>query len=448
MKKNFLMACLALAFAAESSCAGDWPMFMANERHTGVASDTGCPLAGKSAKPSWQYALNAPVSASPVVADHQLFVAAENGNLYAFDLTDRHLLWLYHTEAGIGSTPAVANGKVYFLSRDGSFNALEQATGKLLWRKFTAGEARFGVTGGYGLPASYGVVPDPWDFYLSSPLVQNGRVYFGSSDHHVYALDGTTGGELWKFDAGESIHSSPTYAKGRIFIGTYDTTLFALDANTGTELWHYQGGTDYTYGVMMGIAASPTVDETNVYVGSRDGFLYAFKQVDGKAAWASHYDASGSWILSTAAVDDNNIYFGTSDTMRFVALDKKTGKEVYHNDLHVWTYTSPVLVQNRYAFVGTMAGELYGFDKITGKKLWYYQTPEAKADANDILDDKTGALRTDKLFAADKQVQSATEYAKALGAFVASPIWADDQLIAVTATGTILSFDERRQERH
>lgn len=388
-------------------------------------------------KVDWQYSLYSPVSASPVVAGEQLFVAAENGNLYSFNLAERKFNWLYHTEAGIASTPAVVDGRIYFLSRDGFFYALEQATGKRLWRFATGGEARFAVIGGYYSPPEMGPVPEPWDFYLSSPLVHKGKVYFGSSDHHLYALDALSGELVWSFDAGDSIHSSPVYANNKIFFGTWGTRLYAVNADTGLEAWHFQGGTD-AYGIMQGISAAPAVDANAVYVGARDGFVYAFRQTDGASLW--RYDAGGSWVLSTAAVDEKNIYVGTSDTGFFLALDKKTGVEKYRADTRLWTYTSPLLVQNRYAFVGTMAGELYGFDKNTGKQLWYYQTPEGRADINDIVDGKTGKLRGEKIFAADKQTQAGVEEVKALGAFVASPIWVNNQLIAVSATGELLIF--------
>ncbi|MDF3013534.1 MAG: serine/threonine protein kinase [Cellvibrio sp.] len=393
----------------------------------------------KQLKVDWQYSLYSQVSASPVVAGEQLLVAAENGNLYSFNLADRKFNWLYHTEAGIASTPAVVDGRIYFLSRDGFFYALEQATGKRLWRFATGGEARFAAIGGYGLPADMGPVPEPWDFYLSSPLVHNGKIYFGSSDHHLYALDALSGELIWSFDAGDSIHSSPVYANNKIFFGTWGTRLYAVDAETGVEAWHFQGGTDREYSVMQGITAAPAVDGNAVYIGARDGFVYALRQTDGASIW--RYDAAGSWVLSTAAIDEKNIYIGTSDTGLFLALDKKTGAEKYRADTRLWTYASPLLVQNRYAFVGTMAGELYGFDKNTGKKLWYYQTPEGRADINDIVDGKTGKLRSEKIFAADKQTQAGVEEVKALGAFVASPVWADNQLIAVSATGEVLLFD-------
>ena len=389
----------------------------------------------------WQYPLNAPVASTPVVTGNQLLVAAENGNLYSFDFAARKFGWLYHTEAGIASTPTVADGKIYFLSRDGFFYALEQTTGKYLWRFATGGEGRFAAVGGYGLPAEMGPVPDPWDFYLSSPIVHNGKVFFGSTDKKLYALNAATGELVWSFTADEAIHSSPVINNGKIFFGTWGTSLYALNLETGAELWRYQGGTDPQYFAMQGITAAPVVDNNNVYVGARDGFVYALRQADGSLAWK--YDAAYSWVLASATLDEKNIYIATSDTGLFLALDKKTGVEKYRADTRVWTYTKPLLVKDRYAFVGTMTGELYGFDKNTGKKLWYYQTPEGRTDINDVVDRKTGKLRSEKLFAPEMQTQAGVEIVKGLGAFIASPIWVKDQLVAVSATGDILVFKSK-----
>lgn len=420
--------------------AADWPMLMGNAQHTGQAS-TLTPLSAtdiSKLKIDWQYSLHGEVTASPVVSANQLFVAAENGNLYAFNLTTKKLEWIYRAEAGIASTPAVVDGVVYFLSRDGYFYALSQPQGQLLWRFATQGETRFAAFGGYGLPPSQGAVLDPWDFYLSSPLVQGGKVYFGSSDQHVYALDAKTGALAWAFKTDDLVHSSPAYDDNKIFIGSWGTRLYALDANTGEQLWYFQGKTDRKASVLLGMQASPSVDKEHVYIGARDGFFYAINKRNGKLVWS--YDAQNTWVLSTAAIDETAVYFATSDTGLFIALDKRTGKEKYTVNTRLWTYASPVIVNNQYIFVGTMSGELYGLDKQTGKQLWYFQTPEGRADIDDIVDNKTGGLRNEKLFAAHVQLQAAVEPVKRLGAFIASPIWADDKLITVDGNGQLRIF--------
>src|SRR5690606_6298816 len=211
--------------------------------------------------------------------------------------------------------------------------ALPISTGKLLWRFATKGEARFAAVGGYGMPAEFGPVPDPWDFYASSPLVHAGTVYFGSSDHHLYALNAATGVLTWSFKADAPVHSSPRYAQNKIFFGTWGTRLYAVDAQTGTKVWQFQGGVDPQYYVMQGITAIPAIVCERVYIGARDGFMYAFNAADGAQLWK--YAAQGSWVLSTA-VDEKNVYITTSDTGLMVALNKMTGEKIYRAVTRVW----------------------------------------------------------------------------------------------------------------
>jgi outer membrane protein assembly factor BamB len=369
----------------------------------------------------------------------RLYIAAEDGNLHVFELKTGKPLWLFHCEGGIGATPAMADGRIILFSRDGRVQALSM-DGKSLWRFDTVGERRFGIAGGYGQDPGQGIVPDPWDFWLSSPAVAGGRVVFGSSDGHVYALDAATGRPVWTYDAKISVHSPPAVAGGRVFIGTWDTRLLVLDAADGRLLWTFQGGTDAKNGVLQGMVAAPVVGGDTVYMGARDGFLYAFDAANGTMRW--RYDAHGSWVVASAAVDEETVYAATSDTTAFVALDKATGRERFSVDMRVWTYASPVIA-GRVAFAAAMDGGLYAFDAGTGRRLWQWRSPEGLIDSEDSLDAK-GRLRTDRLFAPGVQLQAAVEKVKGLGAFVASPVWDGRRLIAVTATGQVVVFSLAR----
>src|SRR6266571_2469232 len=82
------------------------------------------------------------------------------------------------------------------------------------WKFATGGEKRYAGTHLHHLEPAAETMPDPWDFYLSSPTVWNGAVYFGSSDGNVYSLDATSGALKWKFHTGDVVHSSPAIADG------------------------------------------------------------------------------------------------------------------------------------------------------------------------------------------------------------------------------------------
>lgn len=413
----------------------DWPVLMGDARRSGRA---GAPDGIRAMRLVRRAEVHAEVRASPVVAGGRLFVAAENGNLYAFDARDLRLLWLYHARVGIGSTPAVADGIVYFLARDGRFQALDAASGKPLWSFRTGGEKRFAAHGMFGLPRSGEPVPDPWDLYLSSPLVHGGKVYFGSSDEHVYALDAGSGALAWAYKTGGVVHSSPALADGRIVVGSWDGAVYALDAASGEERWRFQTRTEQKISVMTGIQASPSIDGDTVYIGARDGFFYAIDARSGRQRW--RYDAGGTWVVASAAHDGARVYLATSDTGLLLALDKRSGRELYRHDMRVWTFASPLLVGD--ALVGaSMKGELHLLEAASGKARWTWRTPEAAANASGIVG-ANGKFDSARLFAGGGHALDAgLEHVKRLGAFAATPMWHEGRLIAVAATGDIHVFE-------
>lgn len=376
--------------------------------------------------------LRAQLSSSPVVAQDKLYVGAEDGNLYAFELAGRKLAWLYHAGAGIASTPAVADGLVYVLARDGLLHAVDASTGVRRWEFATQGEARFE---GYGLHGRAGKGADPWDFWLSSPVAANGRVYFGSSDGRLYALDAKTGELQWSYKSGGMIHSAPAVAGKALVFSSWDGAVYALDAASGKRLWRYQ--TEQKTDNTTGVQAAPLVDGDTVYIGSRDAYFYALDLVSGKMKW--RYDGKGSWILSGAVSDERQVYFGTSDSNLLVALDKRSGRPLFEYDTKVWAYATPVLCGGT-VYGATMRGELFALDAATGKTQWSWRTPESSADEFGLLDPGTGKFNSQRLYQGRHSVLASLEHVRRLGAFIATPVWHDGQLIAAAADGRLLFF--------
>jgi quinohemoprotein ethanol dehydrogenase len=83
----------------------------------------------------------------------------------------------------------------------------------------------------------------------ATPLAVDGVLYFSGSRSGVYAVDGRTGRRLWSFDADLAHHSQNTksvlyggnhglaYWQGKIYVGTLDGRLVALEARTGQVAW-------------------------------------------------------------------------------------------------------------------------------------------------------------------------------------------------------------------
>ena len=259
--------------------AADATMFRGDERHTGVYDATGVPrLNGV----KWTFHTAGRVIGSPAIHGNVLYVGSTGGMLYALDREAGTEKWKFAAKARIASSPAVAGGLVFFGAFDGNLYALDEATGQVKWTFKTAGEHRFSANHLHGSQPATEVMPDPFDCYLSSPLVWNGAVYFGSGDGHVYAVDAQTGGLKWKFKTGDVVHASPAMADGVVFIGSWDSYFYALDAASGALKWKFKTGDDPDIHNQQGIQSSAAVMDGTVYFGCRDAHLYALDAQSGQ----------------------------------------------------------------------------------------------------------------------------------------------------------------------
>jgi quinohemoprotein ethanol dehydrogenase len=138
---------------------------------------------------------------------------------------------------------------------------------------------------------------------LSAPVAVGGVLYFVAGHAVVQALDATTGKLLWRYDpevwkvAGERMRAAwgtrgLAYDKGRIFVGTADGRLIALDAKSGKPLW---SAMTVEPGDGRYITGAPWVFDGKVVVGHGGadfapvrGYVTAYDQATGKQLWRFH----------------------------------------------------------------------------------------------------------------------------------------------------------------
>jgi serine/threonine-protein kinase len=58
--------------------------------------------------------------------------------------------------------------------------------------------------------------------------VANEVVYIGSKDNNVYALNASTGSQIWIYTTGSQIESTPSVANGMLYIGSNDAKVYAF----------------------------------------------------------------------------------------------------------------------------------------------------------------------------------------------------------------------------
>ncbi len=393
------------------------PMFRANLQHTGVYEGPGIRKLGGV---QWRFKTEGKVISSPAVSDGIVYAGSTDQHLYAVDQGTGALKWKFQTQSRVTSSPAVSGGAVFFGSFDGNFYALDAGTGTLKWKFATEGERRWSHRGLHGLHPDGETMPDPWDFYLSSPAVFEGVVYFGSGDGFLYALDASTGKLKWKFRTGSVVHASPAIDDGTVFVGSWDSGLYALEAATGKPKWKLQTGTDPQAGNQQGFQSSPAVANGIVYTGCRDAKVYAVDARTGQKKW--EYSNNGSWVITSPAVLDGRVYFGTSDTGLFVALDAATGAKLSSVNAYFPVFASPAMAGGA-VYVGTFDGKLRAFDLKTNELLWVFETEASRQNAP-AFTNKDGKIDFAKMMNANfvDEMTVGLERLFSMGSIVSSPV--------------------------
>jgi quinohemoprotein ethanol dehydrogenase len=133
----------------------------------------------------------------------------------------------------------------------------------------------------------------------ATPIIVDGVMYTTGSWSVVFAIDARTGKQLWKWDPQvprqfgqkaccDVVNRGVAVYKGKVYVGTLDGRLAALDADTGKLIWQVvtvDQSRPYT------VTAAPRVVKGNVLIGNGGaefgvrGYLSAYDAETGKLAW-------------------------------------------------------------------------------------------------------------------------------------------------------------------
>jgi outer membrane protein assembly factor BamB len=426
-----LLLCAALAPVAFAQS-----MFRGDAAHSGVLASA---APRQAPRIKWTFPTGDRIVSSPVWHAGTLYVGSDDGQLYAIDAATGRQRWQLRTGGPVASTPAVADGRVYVVSYAGGLHAVDAASGALLWKFAAGGERRFEARGLHGQQPRAQTFADPFDVFLSSPLVVQGTVYFGSGDGHVYALDAKDGTLRWKFRTGDVVHASPAHADGRIFIGSWDGRFHALDAASGRELWHFQGNVDTLMANQQGFQSSPAVVEGTVYTGSRDAHVYAFDAATGREKW--RFSTGASWVISSPAVADGRVHFATSDSSLYHVIDAATGKPVHQQPTRAYVFSSPVLASD-VVLLGVLNGTLQARDRSSGALLWEFRTDAARDNRGWVLS-ADGRFNFPMIFHSGwrEAMAAGTERQWSVGSFFSTPLVVDGVIYIGSADGTLYALE-------
>jgi outer membrane protein assembly factor BamB len=166
------------------------------------------------------------------------------------------------------------------------------------------------------------------------PLVLGtGTVVVSSLDGNLYAINGTTGQEVWRFAAGAPLASPPVVSGERLLVGGFGNALYAVEASSGSEAWRFETA-DWVW-------ARPLVDGNRAYFGDFSGRVYAVDANQGTQVWAAGLDKGA--IRAAPALARGTLVVATEDGW-LVGLDPTTQTARWERKLST-SLTADLVVQ-------------------------------------------------------------------------------------------------------
>jgi polyvinyl alcohol dehydrogenase (cytochrome) len=289
----------------------------------------------------------------PAVAGGRIFVANENGDVHALNAKTGCTYWTYHAQAGIRTAVSVgpytgANGTsgyaVYFADGRAVAYAVDASTGRQIWTRKVDEHTYAGATGSPALHAGRLYVPTS----AVGEEGQGGRAQYQCCTFRgsVTALDGNTGAVVWKS-----------------YVITEEPKPRSLNKE-GVQTWGPAGG---------GIWSAPTIDAARraVYVATGNGYssppqpttdaVIALDMDTGRIRWVNQPFPNDVWAGGCRPENPDN-----------PNCPEKLGPD---HDFSM----SPVLAKRSNGqdilIVQQKAGMAYAFDPDKqGALLWQYRT--------------------------------------------------------------------------
>lgn len=164
---------------------------------------------------------------------------------------------------------------------------------------------------GYSLP-----LPESVSFTISQqvqPVIEDGRLFFGTQDGKAYALSTFDGSTLWGVSLSGAIVVSAAVMGQVVVFTTLNGHVFGLNTQNGDVVW--------TYLSHFAITSAPCIHKELIFTANHRGIVTALDVHTGALIWQQTLSAP---VVGGIAADGNSLYVPCED-MNVYALDIFTG---------------------------------------------------------------------------------------------------------------------------
>jgi outer membrane protein assembly factor BamB len=263
--------------------------------------------------------------------------------------------WTFSTRMPIVSSPVIDEGLVYFGSEDSTWYALELTTGKIQWKLPTRAPIR------------------------ATPVIYENQLYLAGGNGVLASVNKRTGTVAWRivfdqtavfmgersYDFADYYHSSPIVDNGIIYLASGNGVIGAYRTTTGEQVWRFAAN-DMIHG-------TPVIAAGKIIVGCFDGYVYALNKADGQLSWkfktAGHRYFPKGEVQGVLTTDGTRVFVGSRD-YNFYAIDAASGQAAWtHVYPNGWAMSS--VVSDTMVYIGTSDERvMVAADTRSGQEYW------------------------------------------------------------------------------
>lgn len=300
-------------------------------------------------KREWIHKTGVGIYSSPVVWNKNVYAGNDYGVMTCYNIKNGKTKWSFKSGNRISGTPAVDNGVLVFGSAYRNIYGLDAKTGKQLW-KVAASEPVLGAV-----------------------TIENGIAYIGASDNTFRAIDIKTGTIRWTFDKLKGyVETKPLITSDKVIFGAWDTFLYALDKTTGKELWRWTNGKTSTH--YSPAAVWPVAADNKVFVVDPERAMTAIDIETGKTIWRT----KESMVRESIGIseDKSRIYAKTmQDSVVCYSAKGNIPVKIWATNVAYGYEHNPSMLMEKENIVygSTKNGVIFALNAVSGEVIWQYK---------------------------------------------------------------------------
>ncbi len=186
---------------------------------------------------------------------------------------------------------------------------------------------------------------------------------------------------VWKYEIGAPVVSSPAVKDGILYIGARDGYLYAISIKNGALRWKFKTG--------RGVDCTPLVYKNMVFFTARDGYVYCIDRRTGALKW---HKKMGGMMMSSPKPYGNTIIFGRGHPRPgIVCVNIRDGSIKWEVRADQFVY-STIAIDGDTGFIGANDGKLYAISLKDGRLLWTKETKGMFYVNSPVVDDRVYAV--------------------------------------------------------